>query len=544
MTFDAILALYANGATPIQDSNGWIVACPLCAGALRLKKAKTVGLLCEGKQCPTIDILKVHDLTIGDLSNGSSRRSKKAPQAAAQTPPMQPPTQPQTAPASFKTYNTTDMGNAERFVDRFKDVIRYCSKLGKDGAWLIWDNCRWQVDEMLKIHKMAKEIVPQIYDEVYQASTKADKKRLFKWAVATEALSTRGNMIRDSRPMVAIAASDLDTHPWLLNVKNGTLDLQVGVLSPHVQTHYLTKMLQIHYDPKAPCDHWMQFIERCQKQNPAMIEYLQKAIGYSLTGIVSEKAMFILQGPKDTGKSTFVETMQMLFGEYGMKIQTQSLMWKRERQQSNDIAMLKGARFVHASEAEERERLAESQIKEMTGGDTLSARFLHAEFFQFQPEFKLWLSTNQKPKVSNDDAVWGRLKIIRFAVQIPEDQQDKSLKRKLQQELPGILRWAVEGCHKWQRDGLGTPPEIVGATSDYRKEQDVLGHFIDDQLEFVDSHSLLSRVLYEAYKSWCTDNGEKIESQRALGLKLSERGLCNDRTTGGKTRWLGVRLRA
>lgn len=543
MKFDDFLTRLANGHTPIRDGAAWLIPCPICAGNLRLKKAKTFGVLCEGQHCPTIDVLKFYSLTVTDLSNSNGHKPKKA--AQAQSPPLSqpPPVQSQASPPLQKSYNTTDMGNAERFIDRFKSIVRYCSKLGKDGGWLIWDGCRWKADEMLTIHKMAKEIVPDIYAEASNAFNTADKKRLFQWAISTESLSTRNNMVKDARPMAAIAASDLDTHPWLLNVQNGTLDLQVGVLSPHAQKDYLTKMLQIPYDPKAQCDNWLHFIETCQKQNPAMIEYLQKAIGYSLTGIVAEKAMFILQGPKDTGKSTFVETMQMLLGEYGIKIQTQTLMWRRDRQQSNDIAMLKGARFVHASEAEEHERLAESQIKEMTGGDTLSARFLHAEFFQFQPEFKLWLSTNQKPRVSNDDAVWGRLKIIPFIVQIPIDQQDKSLKRKLQIELPGILRWAVEGCHKWQRDGLGEPPEITSATGSYRKEQDIIGHFIDDELEFMDSFSVLSRALYEAYKTWCADNGEKIESQRALGLKLTERGLCNQRTTGGKTRWLGVRLK-
>lgn len=469
------------------------------------------------------------------------------------TPPN-PPSQsasgnPQPQPA--KNYNTTDMGNAERFADKFGDVVRYCSKLGKDGVWLIWDGRRWQADEKLKIHGMAKQIVPDIYADAQLANYKADKERLFEWAIRTEGLGVRNNMVKDARPALAIAAEELDTHPWLLNVKNGTIDLRTGKLQPHAQTDYLTKMLQIEYDENAKCEAWIEFINTAQWDKQEMIDYLQKAVGYSLTGDTGEKCMFILHGPKDTGKSTFVEMMQMLLGEYAVKIQTQTLMWRREKQQSNDIATLKGARFVHASEAEEHERLAEAQIKEMTGGDTITARFLHAEFFQFQPEFKLWLSTNHKPKASNDEALWSRLKLIPFTYQIAEDQKDRKLKQKLKAELPGILKWAIDGCLKWQAEGLSSTADIAKATGQYRQEMDTIGHFLADCCEIDDpstpGYVTAAKDLYNAYKQWCIEAGERPDSQRALGLKLKDRGLQNEMITSGsckgRTEWLGIRLR-
>jgi len=474
-------------------------------------------------------------------------QSQQAASVGNPPPANTPPIAPSNAqPQSAKDYNTTDMGNAERFADKFGDSVRYCSKLGKEGVWLIWDSARWQIDEKLKINQMAKQIVPDIYLDSQNAGIQADKIRLFKWALQTEGLATRNNMIKDARPSLAIAVDELDTHPWLINVINGTIDLRTGKLRPHAQADYLTKMLQIEYDDQAKCDAWMEFINTAQWDKQEMIDYLQKAVGYSLTGDTGEKCMFILHGPKDTGKSTFVETMQMLLGEYAIKIQTQTLMWRREKQQSNDIAILKGARFVHASEAEEHERLAEAQIKEMTGGDTITCRFLHAEFFQFQPEFKLWLSTNHKPKASNDEALWGRLKLIPFTYRITEDQKDRKLKAKLKTELPGILKWAIDGCLKWQAEGLKDPLAVSAATGNYRTQMDTIGHFMDECCELDPDYTEMAGTLYGAYKVWCQDAGERIESKRAFGLKLLDRGLTNKQATSGpdkgKINWHGIQL--
>lgn len=470
-------------------------------------------------------------------------------QTAQTPPPIIPPASPSQQPQAgqSKIYNTTDMGNAERFSDKFGDITRYCSKLGKEGVWLIWDGKRWQIDEKLKINRMAKQIVPDIYADAIAAHYKADKDRLFEWGIRTEGLATRNNMVKDARPSLAIAVDELDTHPWLLNVKNGTIDLRAGKLTPHSQTDYLTKTLQIDYDENAICPTWIEFINSSQWDKQEAIDYLQKAVGYSLTGDVREKCMFILHGPKDTGKSTFVEAMQMLLGEYAIKIQTQTLMWRRERQQSNDIAILKGARFVHASEAEEHERLAEAQIKELTGGDTVTCRFLHAEFFQFQPEFKLWLSTNHKPKVSSDKATWGRLKLIPFTYQLSEDQKDKMLKTKLRNELSGILTWAVKGCLRWQAEGLAMPQTVTSATGKYQDEMDVIGQFIAECCDLGDGLRETSRDLYATYKQWASDAGEYVENQRSFGLKLKDRNLENQMITSGinkgRTEWLKISLR-
>lgn len=466
------------------------------------------------------------------------------PPPPPQSPPISASGNPQ--PQPVKVYNTTDMGNAERFVDRFGHMVRYCSKLGKDGTWLIWDGMRWQLDERLKIHKLAKEIVPVIYQEAQNATLRSDKERLFKWALDTEALSTRNNMVKDSRPSLAIAVDDLDRHAWLLNCRNGTLDLKTGQIKPHSQGDYLSKLVAFDYDENAKCPEWEKFLMEVQQNKQEMVTYIQKAVGYTLTGDVGEKCMFVLQGPPDTGKSTFVEMIQILIDEYSTKIQTQTLMYQRERGIPNDIAKLKGTRFVHASEAEEQERLAESRIKELTGGDTVCGCFKYGEEFHFPPTWKIWLSTNNKPKTGSDKALWNRLKLIPFTRIFTKDEQDKKLRSKLVAEMPGILRWAVEGCLLWQKEGLIEPIDVTGATGKYKDEQDIIGHFIDQQCELDPDYREMAGDLYKSYKQWCQDTGEYAQSQRAFGLKLTERGLTSKQATSGaskgKIEWYGIRL--
>lgn len=469
--------------------------------------------------------------------------------APSQAPPVQPPpaSGPNPAPAPIqKIYNTTDMGNAERFVDRFGNDLRYCSKLGKDGTWLIWDGMRWQLDERLRIHKLAKEIVPTIYAEAQNAILRADKERLFKWALDTESLSTRNNMVKDARPSLAISVDDLDKHAWLLNCKNGTLDLRTGKLKPHVQSDYLSKLVNFDYDENALCPEWDNYLIQTQQNKTEIIRYIQKAIGYTLAGDVSEKCMFVLHGPPDTGKSTFIEMIQILIEEYSTKIQTQTLMFQRDRGIPNDIAKLKGTRFVHASEAEEQERLAESRIKELTGGDTVCGCFKYGEEFHFAPTWTIWLSTNNKPKVSGDKALWNRLKLIPFTRIFTKAEQDKKLRAKLIAEMPGILRWAVEGCLLWQKEGLGEPADVAGATGKYKDEQDILGHFIDQQCELDTDYTEMAADLYKTYRQWCQDAGEYAQSQRWFGLKLEERGFVGEKRTSdpmkGRVEYSGIRL--
>ena len=280
--------------------------------------------------------------------------------------------------------------------------------------------------------------------------------------------------------------------------------------------------------------------------NADLIEFLQRAIGYSLTGDTSERAFLILHGAGRNGKSTLLETVRAVLGpDYADRTRTETLLAKKEGEIPNDVAKLRGLRFVTASEADEGRRLAEATIKDLTGGDAISARFMRAEWFSFLPQFKLWLGTNHRPVIrGTDNAVWDRIRLVPFDVRIPEAEQDKHLRDKLLAEAPGILAWAVEGCRSWRQDGLGAPREVREATAGYRGEMDVLGAFLDDCCIVDPNAHAAAKDLYAAYTRWCDENGERSLSQKAVGQRLAERGF--DAVRMGKSRsryWVGVGVR-
>jgi len=274
-----------------------------------------------------------------------------------------------------------------------------------------------------------------------------------------------------------------------------------------------------------------------------LIRFVQKALGYSLTGSTQEQCLFMLYGAGANGKSTLIQTTSTLLGDYSRQTPTETLLVQRGDGVRNDLARLQGARFVSAVEVEGGRRLAEVLVKPLTGGDTITARFLYGEHFEFQPMFKLWLAVNHKPGVQGTDhAIWRRIHLLPFTVTIPVGEQDKRLAEKLQGELPGILRWAVEGCLAWQREGLEPPAEVKRATGDYRAEMDVIAAFIQDCCVLGDEREVSSKALYEEYTGWCTQMGESPVSQKALATALQERGCTSGRKSGGRL-WCGIALK-
>jgi putative DNA primase/helicase len=253
--------------------------------------------------------------------------------------------------------------------------------------------------------------------------------------------------------------------------------------------------------------------------------------------------MFINHGGGANGKSTFQEAISAALGEYSMRTPTEMLLARRSDGVPNDVARLKGARFVSASETEEGRRLAESRIKDLTGQDTITARFMKAEWFDFAPTHKLWLSTNHKPEIRGTDAaIWRRIRLVPWTVSIPPAEQDKKLPEKLRSELPGILAWIVQGCLEWRRKGLQAPEEVRQATGDYRSEMDVLAAFLEECCILRSDAMASAKNLYIAYKEWCEANGEPVEKQRRFGMRLTERGLRRQKV-GGVYRWYGIGLR-
>ncbi|MDQ3696083.1 MAG: phage/plasmid primase, P4 family [Chloroflexota bacterium] len=463
------------------------------------------------------------------------------------SPPDEPP--PENEPddgdsASALAIHLTDLGNARRLVEQHGIDLHYCGVWGK---WLCWDDRRWMIDDTGEVARRAKRTVGSIYAKAGLLEDRDERKQLVKHALRSEAAARIEAMIKlaSTEPGIPIRPDQLDTDPWLLNVQNGVVDLRTGKLLPHDRARLITKMVPVTYDPDATCPIWDTFFTKILGGKPELMQFVQRAIGYSLTGRVTERVLFMLYGLGRNGKSTLLDTTLELLGDYAVRTTTDTILATRDGGVPNDIARLKGMRFVFASEAEENRRLAEAKVKDLTGGDTISARFMRAEWFDFRPEFKIFLGTNHRPDIrGTDSAIWDRIRLIPFSVRISDDEVDPDLKDKLLAERAGILHWAVEGCLAWQRQGLGAPVEVLEATNAYRRESDLVGQFIDDECIVGEIERCTAKELYTAYSSWCGGGGEKPSAQKAFGQRLAERGFDSARVGKSRARyWIGIGLR-
>jgi putative DNA primase/helicase len=276
--------------------------------------------------------------------------------------------------------------------------------------------------------------------------------------------------------------------------------------------------------------------------NGDVINFVQTVAGWALTGDTSEQTMFILFGSGANGKSTFLNTLMYLLGDYAIATPTETFMRKNGDQNTNDIARLRGTRFVTTTEAEQGRRLSEPLIKLITGNDRMTARFLYGEFFNFLPTFKIFMATNHKPVIKGTDhGIWRRIKLIPFTTRIPEEKQDKHLEGKLKAEASGILNWLLEGTRRWRREGLKAPLAILNATDEYRGEMDVIGNFIKECCLQKPEGSIRVREFFKAYQEWCEENNEPAVSERFLGLRLKEMGFERTRTADARY-WSGLAL--
>lgn len=435
----------------------------------------------------------------------------------------------------------TDLGNARRLVAQHRGAIRFCYLWDK---WLYWTGDRWMKDDVGETERYAKAVAVSLKAEAEACKDEYSARELTKWAKRAESSDRIHAMIRLARsePGIPLRPDEVDPDPWLLNVANGTLDLKRGELKPHDPKDMITRLAPVAYDPKARCPLWEKFLLRVMEGDLELIDFLQRAVGYSLTGDTSEQALFFLHGVGANGKTTFVQTVSALMGDYAMQASTEMLMVQYGNRIPNDIARLQGARFVNTVEIEEGRRLAEGLVKSLTGGDTLTARFLWGEWFEFTPQFKIFLAANHKPVIKGTDhAIWRRIKLIPFEVTIPKQEQDRELARKLQAELPGILNWALEGCLQWQRHGLQEPERVMAATESYREESDVLARFLAECTVPSSTGTVQAGRLYARYKEWCEANGERPWTNTLFGKRLKERGFLREHRMYGKF-YVGLEL--
>jgi P4 family phage/plasmid primase-like protien len=439
-----------------------------------------------------------------------------------------------------RSYAHTDMGNGERFADQHRNRARYCHPFGK---WFIHDGRRFNADEAGGIGKLAKETVRGMYAQASAIEDEEHRKRLAKHARDSEARGRVDAMLHmaQSEDGIPVSPQDLDRDPWLLNVRNGTIDLKTGELRPHDPGDLITKLAPVEYDPNAPRDAFEAFLEQILPSEPLRY-FVKRLIGYYLTADVSEQILAFAYGTGANGKSTLLNAILEVMGDYAKQAAPELLTVKQGTSHPTELADLLGKRFVPTIEVEDGKRLAESLVKQLTGSDWISARFMRQDFFQFKPTHKVVLAANHKPIVRGTDfAIWRRIKVIPFVVTIPPEEQDRSLPDKLRAELPGILAWAVEGCLEWQEYGLGEPEEVRAASEDYRTEMDVLAAFIDARCVEAKHASAKASKLYEAYRFWSDEVGEYAESQRRFGLRLAERGFVKEKV--GVVYWHGIGLR-
>jgi P4 family phage/plasmid primase-like protien len=336
----------------------------------------------------------------------------------------------------------TDLGNAERLISQYQPNIRYCPQT---GHWLIWDGRRWAEDEGERILQLAAETARSVFLEAAKETDSDRAQQIAKWAIASQNINRLQAIPRAARsfPQIQVNNDDLDKDPWLLNCPNGTLNLRTGGLQPFNKEDYITKMAGTDFDPDAHCPIWEKFLLRVLHNDGEMVSFLQRAVGYSLTGSTREQRAFMLFGTGANGKTTFIETVRAVLGEYARNTEFSTFLQRSSDSVRTDIARLKGARLVTASESEEGRKLATALVKTITGGELVTARFLYQSEFEYRPVLKMWLATNHKPVVrDNSRGFWRRITLIPFTVQIPESEWDRDLRIKLtEHELAGILNF-------------------------------------------------------------------------------------------------------
>lgn len=437
----------------------------------------------------------------------------------------------------------TDLGNAARLIDRHGDHLRYCPDYGR---WLIWDGKRWAPNVDGEVRRRAHETVRALLAEAADETDADARKALVKHAQGSEHSARISALLTEAEVMrpVPVRSDALDADPCLLTVANGTLDLRTGDLREHRPDDLITKLMDVEYDARAECPTWLAFLQRVFAEDADLTAFVRRAIGYSLTGRTDEQVLFLLHGNGANGKSTMVELLRELLGDYAQNTPASTLLQRGSSGEGvpNDVARLPGARLVTTAETGDGRRLDEERVKAITGGDVISARFMRAEWFDFRPSFKLWISTNHRPEVrGTDHAIWRRILLVPFEVTIPDAEQDKELPRKLCSELPGILAWAVRGCLEWREQGLAAPEVVKAATGRYREEMDVLGTFIADRCVLGPDKLTPTAELYASYAEWAKEAGEHVMSQTRFGRRLKERGLTDGKVRGVRS-WFGIDL--
>lgn len=418
---------------------------------------------------------------------------------------------------------------ALRFTALHGEDLRYTALWGR---WSRWDGTRWSPDETLRVFDLARAVC--------RAAASSAKPAIASRIASAPTVAAVERLARADRQH-ASTVDQWDSDLWLLNTPAGVVDLHTGKLRPAMREDYMTKLTAV--APAGECRLWQSFLSRITDCNEDLQRYLQRMCGYALTGVTREHAMFFLYGTGANGKSVFLNSFSGMLGDYAKTAPIEAFIASKNEHHPTDLAGLQGARLVTAVETEDGRRWAESKIKSLTGGDRIAARFMRQDFFEYTPQFKLVIAGNHKPGLRTvDEAMRRRFNLLPFVVTIPAAERDLELAEKLRAEWGGILRWAVEGCLLWQRDGLHAPKAVVDATADYLASEDVLSRWIEERCEINKANWTAATALFTDWREWCEQNQEYAGSQKSFSAALEDRGFAPERTRTARG-FLGIGLR-
>jgi putative DNA primase/helicase len=440
------------------------------------------------------------------------------------------------------SFPLTDSGNAELIAERFGDRLRFDHRRDR---WLIWKGTYWAEDGEGEIFRLAKEAARARLKSASKLASDVERKEAIKWAIKSESRYCLHAALELAKHTIPIAdpGDNWDLDPLLLGVPNGVVDLLTGELRKACPEDRITLKATTIYDPSTLCPQFVQFLRQIFMQDDELIRYVQKAIGYSLTGEVKEQCLFLCYGEGANGKSTLLEAVRSMLGDYAHNLPFSAFELGARSGVSNDIAGIVAKRFVTAVETSENVAFNEGRIKALTGGDQSTARLLYHEHFSFTPTSKFWLAFNHRPRVTDDShGFWRRVRLIPFLARFDGADDDKNLGAKLRSEAAGILAWAIQGALLWRAEGLGMPPAVLEASTLYKTESDSLGMFIEDSYDLCLDGVVKSAELSHDHAMWARENGEQALNARSLATRLRARGIESIRVGQERTRaWRGLR---
>ncbi len=446
-------------------------------------------------------------------------------------------------------YNLTDAGNAESFLERHGDRFVFVPERKK---WFMWDGVRWMEEE----HEARAEMVytARVRFNLATRIEAEDRQKAFrKYCKSSENMGKVKSSLEAAEMWKRKSILLFDAEPHILCNENGVVNLHNGEFRRSTHNDWLSKSTGVHYDPEAGCPRWLQFLNEIFLNDEELISFMQRMVGYTLTGDVSESKLPVLLGGGANGKSTFLEAIQSILGEYGQTASASLLKEKKQDDIPNDVARLCGARFCKIIEMKENITMNSERVKSLTGGDKVSARFLHQEWFEFEPHFKIWLAVNKKPIIKDTStAIWRRICLIPFNAYFPDELQDKHLIDLLREEKSGILNWAIQGCLDWQRDGMRVPEKVRAGVESWRLSSDQFSRFVSECCQVASDAEVELDCLYDAYTDWWEENEKSKEEDRPFSKNTiknrlkerfqpeRERDDRSGRTTGWT--WKGIRI--